>query len=609
MNINQSARIHRYPLYAKVCLLLACIVALITVLYLGAFMQTRGSEGFRQTLFSLDEAMRLEHKAASLQADSPDTARALRELADSLVRNDTLLMDWRQRGAPTPEIGGALAAASASAATERTAKPDAKPDTKLAALGALRSQVAYQSEVHAAVLGLLQACTVCLLIFGVVSLAWGTRRTLVARPNAALQALVETGLTAPQGRDEIDRLLKLQAQLAVRLRTEQDESVRLKRIVEDYITFADQSLELLHHICAQLAEEEPSGRTLEALLQRLVGVLRARRIALVVTESTAQLLDIDPVVSPNGDVPSIVRARVTNELMTLAGIHTFSRLDDGQVPPPVLAAPVRVPLASYGVLIAEGEPETRFELRHLYLMETIASVLAHAISNLSRDVRDRRMALFEERNAIARELHDSLAQSLSYMKIQLARLQAVLPPELSQSDIAEIARGIREGIDSAYRQLRELLTTFRSPMHAHGLASTLEELAEEFGSRSEVQISIDNRVPRMRLSVNEEMHVAQIVREALTNVLRHARATTAQVQLMSDGHTMTVSIDDDGRGISRTEGDEHHFGLSIMRERARSLGGRLEVKPAERGSRVVLTFVPSALAGYKARATSGAGVR
>ncbi|MCX5544083.1 histidine kinase [Paraburkholderia sp. CNPSo 3076] len=473
-------------------------------------------------------------------------------------------------------------------------------------MNALRSQVAYQAQVQKAVLGLLQGTTVCLLILGIVALARGAHRALVTQPAAALRALAESGQTIPQGDDEIDRLLKLQAQLAVRLRTEQSESAQLKRIVEDYIAFADQSLELLHHICAQLAEEEPSGRTLEALLQRLVGVLRANRIALVVTESTAQLLDIDPVVAPNGDVPQIVKARVTNELMTLAGNYTFSSLNDGGVSPPGLAAPVRVPLASYGVLIAEGEPDTRFEQRHLYLLETIASVLAHAISNVSRDVRDRRMALFEERNAIARELHDSLAQSLSYMKIQLARLQAVLPPQLSQSDVAEIARAIREGIDSAYRQLRELLTTFRSPMHAHGLASTLDDLAEEFGSRSEVQISIDNRVPRMRLSVNEEMHVVQVVREALTNVIRHARATTAQVQLMSDGLTMTVTIEDDGRGIARSKGDEHHYGLAIMRERARSLGGRLELKPAERGSRVVLSFVPAA---HKARASSGAGVR
>jgi two-component system nitrate/nitrite sensor histidine kinase NarX len=78
---------------------------------------------------------------------------------------------------------------------------------------------------------------------------------------------------------------------------------------------------------------------------------------------------------------------------------------------------------------------------------------------------------------------------------------------------------------------------------------------------------------------------------------------------MSDGHSMTVSIDDDGRGIDRTQGDEHHYGLAIMRERARSLGGRLELKPAEQGSRVVLNFVPAALAAHKARGVSGATSR
>ncbi|MGF6441084.1 two-component system nitrate/nitrite sensor histidine kinase NarX [Paraburkholderia youngii] len=602
MNTARSEASYHYPLFAKVCSLLACIVGLIALLYVSGYMQAKGNEGFRQTLSSLDEVARLRTAAAKAQPGSPGKAQALTEQADWLVSNDTLLNDWRQRGAPTKELASALIAATAGSTSDSARGPDAK----ISALRALRSQVAYQAQVQKAVLGLLQGATACLLVLGIVALARGAHRAFVTRPAAALQALAESGQTIPQGDDEIDRLLKLQAQLAVRLRTEQSESAQLKRIVEDYIAFADQSLELLHHICAQLAEQEPSGRTLEALLQRLVGVLRAQRIALVVTESTAQLLDIDPVVAPNGDVPQIVKARVTNELMTLAGNYTSSLLNDGGVSPPVLAAPVRVPLATYGVLIAEGEPDTRFEQRHLYLLETIASVLAHAISNVSRDVRDRRMALFEERNAIARELHDSLAQSLSYMKIQLARLQAVLPPQLSQSDVAEIARAIREGIDSAYRQLRELLTTFRAPMHAHGLASTLEELAEEFGSRSEVQISIDNRVPRMRLSVNEEMHVVQIVREALTNVIRHARATTAQVQLMSDGLTMTVTIEDDGKGVTRSRGDEHHYGLAIMRERARSLGGRLELKPAERGSRVVLNFIPAA---HKARAVSGAGVR
>jgi two-component system nitrate/nitrite sensor histidine kinase NarX len=590
------APFRRYPLYAKTCIVLACLVALIALLFVSTRVQLESEVAFRQAAFTLGESARLRQVAGQIETGAPGAASTLLDQADQLLRNDTLLNDWRQRGAPTPAIGEQLAALNAGSNA-----PDA--------LDRLKVQVEREGDAHAAVISLLEACTAMLLFAGLATLAWGARRSFVVRPALTLQTLAQVGHTPPEGHDEIDRLLKLQNGLSVRLRSEQDESARLKRIVEDYIAFADQSLDLLHYICAQLAEDVPSRGTLEALLQRLVGILRARRIALVLSESSAQLLGVDVVVSPGGDAPFIVRDRVVQELMTLTGVRSFPAGEDTGVMLPVLAAPVRVPSESYGVLIGEGDPDTRFEPRHLHLMETIASVLAHAISNLSRDVRDHRMALLEERNAIARELHDSLAQSLSYMKIQLARLQAVLPAEMAQTDVAQIAQAIREGVDSAYRQLRELLTTFRTSMHAHGLASTLEEVAEELSSRSGVNISIDNRIRRMRLTVNEELHVAQIVREALTNVIRHARASTAMVQLSSSGNEVTVLIEDDGRGITTEEGGDHHYGLAIMRERTRSLGGRLDIRALEKGSSIELIFVPAAFAAQKARTGTGSTVR
>ncbi|WP_168788639.1 histidine kinase [Paraburkholderia aromaticivorans] len=601
MNAVDPAPFRRYPLYAKTCIVLACLVALVALLFVSTRVQLDGEAAYSQTAFTLREAARLQRIAGHIEARSPDAAATLLAQADQLVRNDTLLQGWRQRGAPTPELGRQLSALN-SAGREPTGT-HAAPD----ALDQLRTRIESESEVRNAVIALLEACAAALLLGGFVALAWGARRSLVVRPALTLQNLAQTGHRPPDGLDEIDRLLKLQNDLSVRLRSEQDESARLKRIVEDHIAFADQSLDLLHYICAQLAEDVPSRGTLEALLQRLVGVSRVQRIALVLSEPSAQLLGVDVVVSPGGDAPLIVRDRVAHELMSLAGVRTFPAGKDSGVMLPILAAPVRVPSESYGLLIGEGAPDTRFEPRHQHLMETIASVLAHAISNLSRDVRDHRMALLEERNAIARELHDSLAQSLAYMKIQLARLQAVLPPELAQDDAGQIARAIREGIDSAYRQLRELLTTFRTSMHAHGLASTLEEVADELSSRSQVQISIDNRIRRIRLTVNEELHVAQIVREALTNVIHHARASTALVQLSSSGNEVTVLVEDNGRGITTEDGGEHHYGLSIMRERTRSLGGKLDIRAVPNGSRVVLTFVPAVMMAEKARSgTSGA---
>ncbi|MEM5328072.1 ATP-binding protein [Paraburkholderia sp. JHI2823] len=594
MNAADRAWLRRYPLYAKTCIVLACLVALIALLFVCTRVQLDNKGTYEQAAVTLGDAARLRRIATSIAAAAPDAAARLNAQATELVRNDTLLAHWRQHGAPAPEIAAELAALEDShAAPEK--------------LDALAAEIVRQSDALEAVITLLEACIAALLFAGIFSLAWGARRALVLHPALPLHVLAEAGHTVPAGRDEIDRLIMVINGLVAQLRSEQDESTRLKRIVEDHIAFADQSLDLLHYICAQLAEDVPTGGTLEALLQRLLGILRVQRIALVLSETSAQLLGVDPILAPGGHAPHIVRDHVVNELMSLSGVRSLPDGETGGLLT-VLAVPVRVPSGTYGVLIGEAEAGTRYEQRHLHLLETTASVLAHAISNLSRDVRDRRMTLLEERNAIARELHDSLAQSLSYMKIQLARLQAVLPEELSHSDAGQIARAIREGIDSAYRQLRELLTTFRTSVHARGLAATLEDVAEELSSRSEVQISVDNRIRRVRLSVNEELHIGQIVREALTNVVRHARASSARVTLSSNEHEVTVTIEDDGRGITTETGGEHHYGLSIMRERSRSLGGQLEIRSNEPGSCIVLTFVPASFA-QQARVGSGSTVR
>lgn len=594
MNAADRAWLRRYPLYAKTCIVLACLVALIALLFVCTRVQLDNKGLYEQATVSLGDAARLRRIATSIAASTPATAATLNAQAAALVRNDTLLTHWRQRGAPTPLIATIL---------QTLDREHPAPDH----LDALRAEIDRQGDALEAVITLLEACTAALLFAGIFSLAWGARRAMVLRPALPLHMLGQVGIQVPAGRDEIDRLITVLNALVARLRSEQDESARLKRIVEDHIAFADQSLDLLHYICAQLAEDAPTGGTLEALLQRLVGILRVQRIALVLSEPSAQLLGVDTIVAPADLAPHVVSERVVNELMSLSGVRSLPHGQSDELLT-ILAAPVRVPSGTYGVLIGESDADTRYEQRHLHLLETIASVLAQAISNLSRDVRDRRMTLLEERNAIARELHDSLAQSLSYMKIQLARLQAVLPDELSQSDVGQIARAIREGIDSAYRQLRELLTTFRTSVHARGLAATLEEAAEELSSRSEVQISIDNRIRRVRLTVNEELHIGQIVREALTNVVRHARASSALVTLSANEREVTVTIEDDGRGIATESGGEHHYGLSIMRERSRSLGGRLEIRSNKPGSRIVVTFVPASFA-QQTRAGSGSATR
>ena len=97
-----------------------------------------------------------------------------------------------------------------------------------------------------------------------------------------------------------------------------------------------------------------------------------------------------------------------------------------------------------------------------------------------------------------------------------------------------------------------------------------------------------------KLTANEEINILQIVREALSNVVRHAQASSAQVALAYDEHIVTVAIEDDGKGFDNTANPKFHHGASIMQERVSSLNGELRIDPREAGgTRIRFSFTPS----------------
>lgn len=251
------------------------------------------------------------------------------------------------------------------------------------------------------------------------------------------------------------------------------------------------------------------------------------------------------------------------------------------------------PNEHFGLLMLEAKPEQEFYESDITLAEITAQLLSLVLGAQSREEQARRLALFEERAAIARELHDSLAQSLSYMKIQIARLQT--HKDLQHSDSHEITSELREGLDNAYRELRELLSTFRMHMDVRGLGFAIQAAIDEFAHRSPVAITLDNRLVNCRLTVNEEFHILHVIREALSNIIRHAGAQNVVVALAySPGSTVVVTIDDDGIGLPEIRSEEPgHYGQSIMRDRAYTLGGDITITARRQGgTRVRLIFMP-----------------
>jgi two-component system, NarL family, nitrate/nitrite sensor histidine kinase NarX len=222
-----------------------------------------------------------------------------------------------------------------------------------------------------------------------------------------------------------------------------------------------------------------------------------------------------------------------------------------------------------------------------------------AISSQRRAIQGRRLALLEERAAIARELHDSLAQSISYLKIQLLRVRAAKRnPDGAEKEEAAL-QDLHEGLNECNRQLRELISNFRLGIDAESFEAALAEVVSDGAHpRDQPVVVLDNRLAETTLGVSEEVHVLYIVREALCNVRHHAQAQRSWVVLEhAEDEEVRVVIDDDGIGIADSPHKPQHFGMAIMRERAGQLGGRLEVGPRpDGGTRVELRFRPEGLA-------------
>ena len=155
---------------------------------------------------------------------------------------------------------------------------------------------------------------------------------------------------------------------------------------------------------------------------------------------------------------------------------------------------------------------------------------------------------------------------------------------------------IRDSLNGAYRQLRELITTFRLKMEHPRLEDSLNEMAREFSRRSGLPINLDQSGWTCTLNPNEQIHVMQIVREALHNAVKHARASQVSVRLRSlDDSEAVVEIMDNGVGLPAQPERDQHFGLNIMRERAAHVGGILSLdSPPDQGVRVRLSFRPVA---------------
>ncbi len=231
------------------------------------------------------------------------------------------------------------------------------------------------------------------------------------------------------------------------------------------------------------------------------------------------------------------------------------------------------------------------------LLEALASHLASAMDNLRLNALEKEAAVAQERNYLARELHDSIAQSLAFIKIQVQLMRDAVASG-NAVDIAQILEEIDTGVRESYGDVRELLLHFRTRANAEDIEPALATTLRKFEHQSGVAATLSIAGHGMPLPPDLQIQVLHIVQEALSNVRKHAQATQVTLDVQQQP-AWRFAVRDDGVGFDTNDDqlDETHVGLRIMKERAQRIGALLEiVSTPGHGSSIILTLAPNAQA-------------
>ena len=254
-----------------------------------------------------------------------------------------------------------------------------------------------------------------------------------------------------------------------------------------------------------------------------------------------------------------------------------------------LAVPINIGGDTLGVLDIQSAEFNAFDEIDLFTAQTIADEVANAFENARLYQETRDMAVLEERNRMAREIHDTLAQGFTGIVLQLEAAEQAIGEDVGQA---------QEHLDRARKLARESLNEARRSVWALRsqalerlpLVETLQQEIERFIQTSGVKADLCTSGKRHSLSAEIENTLLRICQESLTNVRKHAQASQVEVNLAFEGKTVRLSIHDNGTGFNPVAPSEGAFGLVGMRERARLLGGTLVVQ-SERGEGTLIEIV------------------
>lgn len=360
----------------------------------------------------------------------------------------------------------------------------------------------------------------------------------------------------------------------------------------DHARLRAREFQMLHRIEQATRQEGDLAATLKRILAEMASVYRARTGQVFLASREKEEPTLTSIASwPESDAHPHLLPAARQALLAEDSVVTTNSQNKEHL----VAIPLRAEGLTMGVLVLTSRHALTSS--QWAFLQVAASMMALIISNTQLYAKLERQAVLEERNRLAREVHDGLAQSLGFLNFKMQHVERLLARE--RWDAAR--RGVqemRQGIQDLYTEVRLTIQDLRwSPEDGQGLVERLHQYVLAFGSRTDLEVSfVVEGEPN--LSPGDEAHLFRIVQEALANVHKHAQAQHAWVRLRVGPEGTMLEIEDDGKGMlsaSYTEAPlaseaPGHFGLRIMRERAEAAGGQLALHSTPgQGTRVQVT--------------------
>jgi signal transduction histidine kinase len=403
----------------------------------------------------------------------------------------------------------------------------------------------------------------------------------------------EGGEEFSEADEEIVRLLAAQAAVAI-------ENARLYEASRQW----SRQLESLNEVSEALVNETELSQLFDLATGRLRELLDARAVLTMVPAGEEHLA----VETASGENSEALAGLRLDRQRSKAG-RTFARqrperidslIDDPEVdqtaPRMVEAtAALYVPLVSQGrsvgIIVAFDKkgPDPRFSDADMRIAQAFANRVAVAIELSERVGRKAVQSLLEgqelERKRLARELHDETGQALASILLGLKSLERQVGTE-------PVAR-IRDLVGSALDDVRRLTVELRPPaLDDFGLEPALERLTSIVAERSGIDVQLSVRSP-VALPADQETAIYRIVQEALTNIVKHAGASSVSIIVMASGPSVRLVVEDDGSGFDTAQVRDGALGLIGIRERVAILGGRFELQSAPGAGTTIVVELPT----------------